>query len=77
MCGWIRHIRIHSTKSFAFLEINDGSTVKHMQVIVENNIKNFQTLDDNIIGASIEIKGVLVRSQGKKQLVNYFFNLYF
>ena len=69
ICGWVRHTRIHSSGNFAFLELNDGSTVKHMQIIIENSIEGFSELNDQMIGASIEIKGKLVKSAGKKQLV--------
>lgn len=71
ICGWVRHTRMHSSKSFTFLEINDGSTVKYMEITVEKNIKNFEELDFSIIGARIEIKGLLIRSQGKKQPVKF------
>jgi len=69
ICGWIRHIRVHSSKNFAFLEVNDGSTVMHMQVIVDCLVSNFSEITNEILGASIEVKGRLVKSKGEKQIV--------
>jgi len=71
VCGWIRQVRIHSSKEFAFIEVNDGSTVKNLQIIAENKIKNFSNLNEEIIGASFESMGKIVKSKGNKQSVNY------
>lgn len=76
VCGWIRHIRVHSSKKIGFFEINDGSTVKNIQVIVDSIINNFSELTKEMIGGSIEIKGLLVKSIGMKQEVSYFNNIF-
>ena len=41
-----------------------------MQIIVYETIKNFQILNEEILGASFECKGYLKKSQGNKQNVN-------
>jgi len=65
--GWIK-TRRDSKGGFSFLEINDGSCVKNLQVIAEEKLSNYK---DEILklntGASVKIKGVIVDSPGKKQ----------
>jgi asparaginyl-tRNA synthetase len=66
--GWIRTKR--ESKGFSFLEINDGSTIKNLQVIVDENISDYSKKIQKInTGASVEIKGIIVPSQGKNQTV--------
>ncbi len=64
--GWIRTVR--NQKSFAFIEINDGSTLSNLQVIVDQSL--FPE-DEKIwsTGASIECTGKAVESPGGKQKV--------
>ncbi len=59
--GWVRTKR--ETKDFCFLEINDGSCLKNMQVIAHDG---YQTLTT---GSSVAITGKLVQSQGGNQSV--------
>jgi asparaginyl-tRNA synthetase len=60
--GWIKNKRI--SKNIIFLDINDGSCIENMQVVLDENIK-FQNKDLQI-GSSLEIEGLL-----KKSLVNH------
>jgi asparaginyl-tRNA synthetase len=64
--GWVRTLR--DQKSFAFIEINDGSTLTNMQVIVDSSIPGYQeTLQKLATGASLSATGELVESPGKNQ----------
>src|SRR5579872_7193393 len=66
--GWIRTVR--DQKSFAFIEVNDGSTLGNLQVIADANIKGYaEALKDLATGASIIATGELVESPGKNQAV--------
>lgn len=66
--GWIRTKR--ESKNFSFLEINDGSTIKNLQVIVDSNINGYSEFIGKLnTGASVKIKGVLVKSPGREQSV--------
>lgn len=66
--GWIRTVR--DQKSFAFIEVNDGSTLGNLQVIADANIKGYaEALKDLATGASIIASGELVESPGKNQAV--------
>ncbi len=63
--GWVRTRR--DSKGFSFLEINDGSCLKNVQVIVEESLPAFALLKDIQTGASVEVRGALVASPGKGQ----------
>lgn len=66
--GWVRTIR--DQKSFAFIEVNDGSTLGNLQVIVDANIPGYsESMQKLATGASIAISGTLVESPGKNQAV--------
>ncbi len=63
VAGWIRSLR--DQKSFAFIEINDGSRLGNLQVIAEEPLRpQFEKLTT---GASAAITGTLVESPGKGQ----------
>lgn len=56
VCGWIRTAR--DSKNMAFLEINDGTTLKHLQVVIDKNSDiNIQVLKQ---GCSVKVEGALV-----------------
>ena len=62
--GLVRTIR--SGKDVAFIEINDGSTLKNIQAVISQPEK-FPVLEKILTGASVRIKGELVVSAGKGQ----------
>ena len=55
------------SKGFSFLEINDGSCLKNMQVIVDETLPDIAQLKDVATGAAVEIQGALVESPGAGQ----------
>jgi len=63
--GWIRTIR--DNKSFSFMELNDGSFFKSIQVVYDNNLSNFAELNKLGVGSSVTLKGKVVESPGSKQ----------
>lgn len=63
--GWVRTIR--SSKAFGFIELNDGSFFKQIQIVFEENLDNFDQIGKFGVGSSIEVEGKLVESEGKKQ----------
>lgn len=69
LCGWVR-TRRDSKAGFSFLEINDGSTLKGIQVVVPGDLPNYA---DQVLhlgtGCSVRVVGKLVASQGKGQAV--------
>jgi asparaginyl-tRNA synthetase len=66
--GWVRTIR--NQKSFAFMEVNDGSTLSNLQVVLTPNINKYDEILANLqTGAAIKVIGTLVSSIGGKQSV--------
>ena len=62
VCGWVRTWR--DSKSVAFIELNDGTSLKNIQIVIEKG-----TLDENevkqalVVGAALQVDGVLVPSE--------------
>jgi asparaginyl-tRNA synthetase len=63
--GWVRTRR--DSKDFSFVELNDGSSLKNLQVIARNSLPNYAEIQKLTTGASIRVTGALVASQGKGQ----------
>jgi asparaginyl-tRNA synthetase len=55
------------SKDFSFLELNDGSCLRNLQIIAKNTLPNYAAVQRLITGASIAVRGALVPSQGKGQ----------
>lgn len=66
ICGWVRTVR--DQKSFAFVEVNDGSTLSGLQVVLDSSLPDYQGLVSQLTtGCSVAIHGNLVASPGHKQ----------
>src|SRR5438045_8195306 len=63
--GWVRTRR--DSKDFSFIELNDGSSLRNLQIIARNTLPNYPALQRLSTGASIVVTGDLVASQGKGQ----------
>lgn len=63
--GWVRSHR--SSKAVDFIALNDGSTIKNIQVVVDPASVDGEILKSITTGACISATGVLVESQGKGQ----------
>lgn len=63
--GWVRTRR--DAKDFSFVELNDGSCLKNIQVIVNNNLSNYEEIKKLSTGSSVAVKGELVESKGGSQ----------
>ena len=64
--GWVRTRR--DAKAFSFVELNDGSSLKGIQVIANASLPNYTTeIAKAHTGASIAVEGKLVASQGQGQ----------
>ena len=66
--GWVRTKR--ELKGFAFTEVNDGSSLASLQVVIDQDVPGYENILKKInTGASIEVAGTLVASQGKGQKI--------
>lgn len=63
--GWVRTKR--DSKAFSFVEINDGSCLQGIQVIIDEGIPGWDSVSKMTTGASVEVRGELVESPGKGQ----------
>ncbi|KPU27201.1 asparaginyl-tRNA synthetase [Caloranaerobacter sp. TR13] len=63
--GWVRTIR--SSKSFGFIELNDGSFFKNIQIVFEDNLDNFKEISKLPISTAIKVEGLLVATPNNKQ----------
>ncbi len=63
--GWVRTVR--ASKNFGFIELNDGSFFKNIQIVFEDNLPNFSDICKLTISSSIKITGKLVKTEGTKQ----------
>lgn len=63
--GWVRTIR--DSKSFAFIEINDGTFFKNTQVIIDESLDNYKDIVKLNVGAGISVVGELVLTPNMQQ----------
>lgn len=63
--GWVRTKR--DSKTFSFLEVNDGSCLSNIQVIADDSLANYEDIRKLTTGSSVGVTGQLVASQGKEQ----------
>ena len=63
--GWVRTLRV--SKTFGFIEINDGSFFRNLQVVFDDQLPNFQEIAKLPIATALRIEGELVESPGAKQ----------
>lgn len=65
--GWVRTRRI--SKNVVFIALNDGSTIKNIQIVFDLGTVDQKVVEDANTGASISIRGILIQSEGKGQTV--------
>ena len=66
VCGWARTIR--DSKVFGFMELNDGSCFKCLQVVFEDGkIDNFDEISKLNVGSAVRVEGTLVLTPENKQ----------
>lgn len=63
--GWIRNHR--KQKEFGFIDFSDGTTQQHLQVVYDDKISNFSEIQKMLVGCAIEVKGIIVESQGNQE----------
>lgn len=64
--GWVRTVR--DSKAFAFIELNDGTYFKNLQVVCEEGLtEDFKSVPRITLGSAVEVFGTLVVTPGMKQ----------
>ncbi|MBE7013689.1 MAG: asparagine--tRNA ligase [Ruminococcaceae bacterium] len=67
VCGWVRTAR--DSKNMAFIELNDGTTLKHLQLVID---KGAITVDERAfhLGASLKVTGTVVEARQDAYEIN-------
>ena len=65
IAGWVRTVR--TSKVFGFIELNDGSFFKGIQVVFEEGLENFKEIAKLNVGSAIIVEGDLVETPQAKQ----------
>ncbi|MBR1457302.1 MAG: asparagine--tRNA ligase, partial [Oscillospiraceae bacterium] len=66
VCGWVRTVR--DMKNFGFIELNDGSCFKSLQVVFERaSLENYEEIARQNVGAALIVRGTLVLTPQAKQ----------
>ncbi len=66
VCGWARTIR--DMKNFGFVELNDGSCFKNLQVVMEvEKLSNYKEIAAQNVGAALIVKGTVILTPEAKQ----------
>ncbi len=55
--GWVRTVR--DSKAFAFIELNDGSSFKNIQVVVNDTVPDFASIVKTTLGSALTVRGTL------------------
>jgi asparaginyl-tRNA synthetase len=63
--GWVRTRR--DAKGFSFIELNDGSCLQNLQVLINDDSEASASVKQITTGAAVEVEGELVASPGKGQ----------
>ena len=64
--GWVRTVR--NQKTFAFIEVNDGSTLSNFQVVANASLPNYEKIINQLTtGVSVAITGTIKESPGENQ----------
>lgn len=63
--GWVRTLR--DSKTFGFIELNDGSFFKNVQIVFEESLENFKEITKLPICTSLSVEGAIVLTPDSKQ----------
>ena len=63
--GWVKTVR--DSKTFGFIEINDGSFFNNLQVVFNDTLSNFEDICKLTISSTIIVEGKIVKTENAKQ----------
>lgn len=64
--GWVRTVR--DSKTFGFIELNDGSFLNNLQIVFTDKLSNFTEVCKVTISSTLIVKGTIVKTENAKQL---------
>ena len=65
--GWIRNHR--KQKDFGFIDFNDGTFFKNLQIVYDNSLNNFDEIQKLHVGSAISAHGLIIKSEGAGQSI--------
>ena len=65
ICGWVRNHRKQA--HFGFIDFNDGTYFKNLQIVYDDNLSNFDEITKLHIGSAIKVTGIIIKSEGNGQ----------
>ena len=65
LSGWVRTVR--DSKNFGFIELNDGSFFKNIQIVFGSELSNFNEVCKLTLSSSIKVTGTFVKTENAKQ----------
>jgi len=65
--GWIRNHR--KQKDFGFIDFNDGTYFKNLQIVYDNTLDSFEEIQKLHIGSAITARGLIIKSEGAGQSI--------
>lgn len=65
VAGWVRTVRL--SKDFGFIELNDGTFLKNLQIVFDKGLSNFLEIEKLSLGSAIKVDGQLVKSPAPLQ----------
>ena len=63
--GWVRTVR--DSKTFGFIELNDGTFFKNLQIVFNSTLNNFEDICKLTISSAIKVTGTFVLTENAKQ----------
>ncbi len=63
--GWVRTVR--DSKTFGFIELNDGSFLNNLQIVFTDKLSNFTDVCKVTISSTLIVKGTIVKTEKAKQ----------
>ena len=62
--GWIKNHR--KQKDFGFIDFSDGTDFRHLQIVYDNELDNFDEISKYLVGSAITATGTIIESSGKQ-----------
>ena len=63
--GWVKTKR--TSKNLSFIQLNDGSTIRDIQIVADQSLPNYSQIESVSTGYSVSVRGTLVDSPGQGQ----------
>ena len=63
--GWVKTVR--DSKTFGFIELNDGTFFKNIQIVFEDSLDNFEEVCKLPLSSTISVTGKFIKTEGAKQ----------